>query len=245
MSDDALVDDTERYGVYNRILENLMARDYALIQPHLEYVPLSLGHRLESPNQKIKHAYFLESGLASVLAVGDGRCSEIGIVGPDGMTGIPIVLGADRSPNEVVVQADCYADRISAADLREAMRTSESLARCLLRCAHVFLVQCGHTALANALGKIEERLARRLLMELDQADTDELVLTHQFLSEVLGVRRAGVTEALHKLEEQGVISAVPGRISIVDRDGLEQCANGLYGVPEAELLRLFPVKPWA
>src|SRR5215470_10180115 len=110
------------------------------------------------------------------------------------------------------------------------MEKCPRLRACLMRYAYVFAVQAGHTALDNAQGKIEERLARWLLMAHDRLEGDELHLTHEFLAIMLGVRRAGVTTALHQLEKSGLISTKRGCVAVVDRDGLEKGANGLYGV---------------
>jgi CRP-like cAMP-binding protein len=115
-----------------------------------------------------------------------------------------------------------------------------SLRQRLLRFAHVFSVQCGATAVANAHGTIEERLARWLLMALDRHDGASLPLTHEFMAVMLGVRRAGVTLALQHLEAKGLVQATRGRVTISDRDGLRERANGLYGAPEAEYERLIP-----
>jgi CRP-like cAMP-binding protein len=119
------------------------------------------------------------------------------------------------------------------------MEKSPSLVFCLMRYAQVLAVQIEHTALANAHGKIEERLARWLLMAHDRLEDDDLHLTHEFLSIMLGVRRAGVTTAL-QLETSGLISTKRSCVTVLDRDGLEKATNGLYGVPEAEFERLFP-----
>jgi CRP-like cAMP-binding protein len=224
----------------NRILGNMSVADLALVRRHLEPVTLSFRQRLESSNRKIKKVYFAESGLMSVVAVGNGVRAEVGVIGWEGMSGLAVVLGADRSPNETFMQAEGQGQCIDADDLREVMQQSASLARWLLRYAHVFAIQSGHTALANAHGKIEERLARWLLMAQDRLDSDELVLTHEFLSLMLGVRRAGVTIALQQLESQGLVGTARGSVTILDRDGLQEAANGLYGVPEAEFERLFP-----
>src|SRR5262245_21149161 len=226
----------------NAILASLSASDRGLLEPRLERVPLKFRQRLELGNRKIKSACFVECGIVSVVAVGcgDRRQAEIAVVGREGMTGLAIVLGADRSPNETFVRVEGEGHSIAADDLRKAMSESSSLAGCLLRYAHVFSVQAGHTALANAEGKIEERLARWLLMAHDRVDGDELHLTHEFLAVMLGVRRAGVTTALHQLEAEGLISTARGMVVVLDRAGLEENANGLYGVPEAEFDRLFP-----
>jgi CRP-like cAMP-binding protein len=119
------------------------------------------------------------------------------------------------------------------------MDQSIALLKCFLRYAHVFGVQSGYTALANARGNIEERLARWLLMTRDRVDDDEMLLTHEFVALMLGVRRAGVTTALQVFERRGLIETARGSVTIKDRDGLEESANGLYGPPEAELERMF------
>lgn len=228
-------------GQRNRVLDCLSDADFALLQPSLEAVRLDFRMRLQSSNRAIRMVYFPESGLGSIVAIGRGRDAqaEVGLVGQDGMTGIPIVHGTDRSPYEVFIQVEGVGQRISTADLRRAMAQSETLRACLLLYAHVFGIQCGYTALANARGKLEERLARWLLMARDRLETDELILTHEFLSLMLGVRRAGVTAALQSFEGQGLIRTARGAVTILDRDGLEEAANGLYGQPEAEFERLF------
>ena len=129
--------------------------------------------------------------------------------------------------------------RLRSDDLREAMQTSPTLQALLLRYGQALMVQTAQTALANGRAKIGERLARWLLMAHDRADGDELPLVHEFLALMLGVRREGVTLALQRLEGINLIGAKRGRITILDRKGLEECADGSYGVPEAEYERLF------
>lgn len=225
----------------NLVLRCLSNDDLALIQPYLAPVELSLRKRLQSVNRKIRAVYFPESGLGSVVTVsgGERRQAEVGIIGREGMTGLAIAHGTDRSPCEIFVQVEGKAQCISADDLREVLDRRPSIHRCLLRFAHVFGVQSSYTALANAHGTVEERCARWLLMSHDRLATDELHLTHEFMALMLGVRRAGVTTALGHLERRGLIATARGTVTIVDRDGLEEGANGLYGVPEAELERLF------
>jgi CRP-like cAMP-binding protein len=138
------------------------------------------------------------------------------------------------------MQVEGHGQRIAADDLRDLIDKSASLKATLLRYAYLFSVQAGHTALANAQGKLEERLARWLLMAHDRTAGDELHLTHEFLAVMLGVRRSGVSVALQELAESGLISMARGRIIIIDRDGLEDSASGMYGVPEAEYDRVFP-----
>jgi CRP-like cAMP-binding protein len=225
----------------NRILNAMANADLALLQPHLQPVPLKFRQRLQSSNRETKNVYFPVSGIASVVAVsgGEQRQAEVALVGRDGMTGLPIVLGADRSPCETFIQVKGEGLCISADNLRKVIDKSVTMLKCFLRYAHVFSVQSGYTALANARGSIEERLARWLLMSRDRVDADEMLLTHEFIALMLGVRRAGVTGALQAFESKGLIATARGSVTVKDRDGLEEAANGLYGPPEAEFERLF------
>jgi CRP-like cAMP-binding protein len=233
-----------RSGLRNRILASIEEADFALLRPHLVPVTLSFRQRLQAANRRVKAAYFLDGGIASVVAVTTGSHSqaEIAVIGWEGMTGLPIVLGADRSACEVFIQAEGHGHRIAAEDLRNAMNQSPSLVSVLLKYVHVFTVQVGHTALANAHGKVEERLARWLLMAEDRIVKHELLLTQEFLALMLAVGGAGVTMALQHFESRGLVTTGHGSITINDRDGLEESANGLYGVPEAEFERLFPLR---
>ena len=205
----------------NQLLAALSNADLALLQPHLEPVSLELHQVLEAPNEPIKHCYFIERGLASIVALNGHRRLEVGLIGPEGMTGLAIVLGNDRSPHENFIQVAGKGWRISAEKLREAMQQSRSLERVFLGFAHSFMNQTANTALSNGTATLEERLARWLLMANDRLDGDEIPLTHEFLSLMLGVRRAGVTVALHYLEQRGVIRLSRGQIVILDRDGTQ------------------------
>ncbi len=224
----------------NRILAALSNEDFGLLQPSLEPVELQLRQRLESPNRQIGHVYFVEQGFASVVANSFGdRNIEVGLIGREGMTGLAIVMGTDRSPNETMVQGKGKGVRIAADELRQALARSAAMHTLFLRYAHVFGVQASQTALVNGRAKLEERLARWLLMAHDRIDGDEVALSHEFLAIMLGVRRAGVTVALNQLAKDGVIATQRGSISIIDRKGLEEAAHGSYGTPEAEFRRLF------
>src|SRR5262249_26274191 len=152
--------------------------------------------------------------------------AEIATVGREGMVGLAIVLGGDRSRHATLIHVAGEGQCIAADDLRYVMMKSKSLSALLIGYAHTFLMQVAQTALANACGKIEERLARWLLMAHDRIDGAELLLTHELLAAMLGVRRAGVTTALHELELRKLIVTARGSVFIVDRDGLEEAANG-------------------
>ena len=216
----------------NRILSRLSDDDAALLTPDLEPVELALRQVLETPDKPIQHAYFIEYGLASIVAANGHKRLEVGLIGCEGMTGLPIVLGNDRSPHETFMQVAGNGQRIAADKLRAAIAQSGSLGRALLAFAHAFLNQTANTALSNGTATLEERLARWLLMANDRLHGDEVPLTHEFLSLMLGVRRAGVTVALHYLEKRGLISLSRKQILISERKGLKAAANGTYHEPE-------------
>jgi CRP-like cAMP-binding protein len=216
----------------NDILAGLAKNDLALLESSLERVDLPIRRVLEESNKPIKHIYFLQHGLASVIAKNGDRRLEVGLIGRDGMTGIAVVLGNSRSPNETFIQVEGDGMAISAESLRTAMEKSRSLARALLNYAHAFLNQTCRTALSNGTATLEERLARWLLLANDRLGGDSVPLTHEFLSLMLGVRRAGVTVALHLLEQRGIIQLARKQIVILDREGLKKGANGTYHEPE-------------
>jgi CRP-like cAMP-binding protein len=227
-------------GFRNRLLAALTTQDVELLRPLLEEVPLHLRQVLEAPGKPIPYAYFLLTGLASVIAhTRHDRQIEVGMVGFEGMTGLALVLGDDRSSNETLIQAPGTALRISTADLRRAQEASPVLRGMLARYVNAFISQASQTALANGRAKLEERLARWILMSHDRFTGSEVTITHEFLSIMLGVRRPGVTIGLHYLEGKGLIRSTRGLITVLDRDGLNEQANGSYGIPEAEYERLF------
>ena len=215
----------------NRILAGLSAADMALLKPDLEPVELTLRQVLEVPNKPIKHSYFIEYGLASIVAVNKDKRLEVGLIGCEGVTGIPIMLGNDRSPNETCMQVGGDGVRITADKLRDAISQSQSLQRTLLDFVHGFLNQTANTALSNGTATLEERLARWLLMAHDRLRGDEVPLTHEVLSLKLGVRRAGVTVALHNLAQRGLVRLSRSQVVITDRKGLKEAANGSYRKP--------------
>jgi CRP-like cAMP-binding protein len=216
----------------NDILAALSKKDLALLQPSLQHVDLPVRHILEEPNKPIKQVYFLQNGLASVVANNKNRRLEVGLVGRDGVTGVAVILGNGRSPNETFIQVEGDGMTISAEALRNAMQESRSLERALLGYAYSFLNQTSGTALSNGTATVEERLARWLLMASDRLGGEDVPLTHEFLSLMLGVRRAGVTVALHFLEQRGIITLSRKQIVILDREGLKKGANGTYHEPE-------------
>ena len=215
----------------NRLLSRLSRADSRLIETHLEAVELPLRKQLQARNKRVDQVYFIDKGMASVVANGEQEM-EVGVIGREGMSGVTVLLGnGDRVPHEIYMQIAGRGQRLSADALREAIAKSVTLHHSLLRYVHVYLEQTTQTALANGRSKIEERLARWLLMAHDRMDGDEIPLTHEFLAVMLGVRRSGVSIALQELERKGLIAHRRSFITIVDRAGLEENTYNTYSPP--------------
>jgi CRP-like cAMP-binding protein len=222
----------------NELLKTLSPGDFALLSPSFRRVELEIKTSLETARTPIQHVYFPEMGIASVVAtMPKNRQIEVGIIGWDGMTGMTVVLGEQSSPNETYIQVASAGSCLPADDLRSAMSKSPTLRSSLLRYANAFLTQASRTALVNGHSKIEERLARWLLMVHDRVDGNKLQLTHEFLATMLGARRPGVTIALSMLEYRGLIRAKRSEITIVDRAGLIELTGGAYGPEEERYLQ--------
>jgi CRP-like cAMP-binding protein len=221
----------------NLLLARMQPDDLDRLAPALELVRLQTRAVTVSPGEPIAHVHFLEEGLGSTVVPGDPV--EIGMMGREGLTGLSVLLGVDRSPHETFMQVGGEALRIEAGRLGAAMGESPSLREHLLAYAHAFQVQTAQTVHANSRFKLETRLARWLLMSHDRMPGNEIPLTHEFLAIMLGVRRAGVTVALHTLEGERLIRARRGSVTVTDRAGLEGMAGAAYGTAEAEYERLF------
>ena len=233
-----------RTDVRNRLLAKMAAHDWALVAPHLESITLKERQVVEVPNKPITHVYFVETGLVSVVAVNaEDHRIEVGVIGKEGVTGVPLVFGDDRAQHSAYMQIGGSGRRMLAAAFVDALRQSATLRALMMKSAQAFMIQTAHTALANGRAKLEERLARWLLMAHDRLDSDAVPLTHEFLAVMLGVRRAGVTVALHSFERRGFIAARRGQLTLINRAGIEQVAGSFYGIPEAELKRLMADSP--
>jgi CRP-like cAMP-binding protein len=203
-----------------------------------ELVALPLRQSLERPQDGLAWVYFIEEGIASVVADVEGRMAvELGLVGKDGMVGLGVVYADEGSPFDTFMQIEGNGYRFSAEHVREAVANGKEFRGLLLRYARAFLIQVSTTALANGRAKLEERLCRWLLMVSDRVGP-QFKITHEFISLMLAVRRSGVTLALQLLEGKGLIRATRGAITIVDREGLIETANGAYGFAEKEYDRL-------
>jgi CRP-like cAMP-binding protein len=223
----------------NRLLAALPPRDYARLLPDLEVVPLPLRAVLQEADELIPHVYFPSAGVVSLLITPNGRGVgvEVGMVGREGVAGLPIFLGADSTPARWVVQAPGEALRM-AADAFQAHANRRPLRDLLLLYTNAFLAQVSQSVACNALHPVEERLCRWLLMVHARVESDQFPLTHAFLAAMLGVRRASVTEAARGLQEAGFIRYGRGRLEILDRGGLESAACNCHRAAQAELDRL-------
>lgn len=227
--------------IRNHLLAVLVPDDLSRLRPHLEPAALSLGKAATEPGRPVAHVLFPEAGIVSLLAVASDkrRRIEAGMVGREGMVGLAVVLGTGTELHETLVQADMQGWRLPSDALRRAMADSSALHGVLLRYVQAFMAQTAHTLLASTTRRLEERLARWLLMCRDRLDGDDLPLTQPFLSNMLGANRPGVTLAVRSLAAAGLVRHARGRITVLDRAGLEAAAGGSYGVPEAEYARLF------
>ncbi|WP_435171548.1 Crp/Fnr family transcriptional regulator [Falsirhodobacter sp. 1013] len=225
----------------NILIDHLSVADRALIEPHLELVDLGKGFVLESADAAPAYAYFPVTGVASVVTYSDGnRQIEAGLFGYEGMSGIGAITTGTCSPSNIFMQILGMGLRIETNRLSDLQQASWTLHTHFLRYIHSIIVQLAQTALSNGHAKVPERLARWILMCHDRTDGNRVVLTHEFLALMLGVRRAGVTEGTHILEGKRLIRAERGQIIILDRVGLEAEADGSYGISEAEYIRLIP-----
>ena len=223
----------------NKLLTSLSQADMALIQPLLMWGELPARTVIETRDRPVERVHFLESGILSIIASASGnRQVEIGIVGREGMSGMACILGAGQSPNTAVIQLSGSSLSIDCADFKGILTKSRSLQSLFNRFFQSFFIQVSQTALATGKGNVEQRLARWLIMAYDRGDSESLPLTHEFLSVMLGVRRAGVTVALHNLEGEGFIRATRGVITITDVEALIAYTDGLYGIAERECERL-------
>jgi CRP-like cAMP-binding protein len=223
----------------NHLLRSLSKADFRLIEQHLQPVSLPIEFGIERPGRVVKSVYFPQSGIVSVVATSPGGSKiEVGLIGPEGMTGLCVLLGDGRSASETFVQVSGQGLKLNAQQLRAAVQKSPSMQTCFLRYAQSFMTQITYTALANGRAKIDERLARWILMAHDRLGQDEVPLTHDFLALMLGVHRPGLTHALHRLRKRSLIDMGHAAVIVVNRRGLEKLARGMYGTAEAESRRL-------
>jgi CRP-like cAMP-binding protein len=228
--------DGDGHSVSNKILLGLSHKDRDLALSKLELVRLKLHQVLYEAGETIKSCYFVNDGLVSILAVQpDGKSVEVGLIGSEGFTGLPLLVGYHSSPTRVITQGDGTAYRCSADVLRQLIRECPTLERQLHRFGQRLGMQITQIAACNRLHEVEERLARWILMSQDRLHSDNLPLTQEFLSHMLGTRRSSVTMAAGALQKAGLISYTRGSVSVVSREGLEDAACDCYGIVQQQL----------
>jgi CRP-like cAMP-binding protein len=225
--------------VRNDLLAALPPDDFALLAPSLRPVHLELKQVLHEPERPIAAAYFPQSGMVSLVArLEDGAAQEVGLVGREGVVGLAVALGAESVGTEALVQAEGTALRVPTDELRAAFDRGAALRALLLRYTQAVHAQVSQTAACNGRHAVDERLARWLLMAHDRADGDEFPMTQEFMAMMLGVRRAGVSVAAGILQKAGVINHTYGRVTVLDRPGLEAASCECYGAVRRQVERL-------
>jgi len=215
----------------NSLLAALPRRSYVRLLPGLSPVDLVFGDVLYEPGQPIRDVYFPTQSLVSLLTLVEGHLAlEVGLVGREGMVGIPLALGVEVSPVRALVQGAGPALKMNAARFRTELRRSPPLQRELDCYIHALMAQISQTAACNRFHVVEARLARWLLMTRDRVRSAEFRMTHEFLSHMLGVRRVGVTEAASALQRQKLIEYSHGNIRILDNRGLEAVCCSCYEI---------------
>jgi CRP-like cAMP-binding protein len=226
-------------AVRNGLLASLPPADFGRLAASLTPVTLSLKQFLIEADEPIEAAYFVETGMVSYLAyLEGGEAIEVGIIGTEGMVGMPLILGVNSAPAGAVVQMGGTALRISPTALRQAFNESEALRTHLLRYMQALYTQVSQTAVCNGHHSLEERLSRWLLMAHDRAEGDQFPMTHEFMALMLGVRRAGVTVTAGTLKQAGLIHYTNGHMTILDRPSLEAAACECYGTVQRHFEQL-------
>lgn len=216
--------------IKNRILAALPRREYERLLPDLEFISLPLEVSLYKSGDFIEYVYFPNEGIVSLIThMKSGAAIEVGLIGLDGMVGIPVLLGDKIAFEEAVVQIAGHALRMKSEKLKDGLKKAHNpLLTQLLLYTRTLMKQVTQTAACNRLHTVEERLARWLLMCHDRVDGDELPLTQEFISNMLGTRRASVDSAASGLQEEGVIRYSRGRITVLSRKKLEESACECY-----------------
>ncbi|HWX28885.1 MAG TPA: Crp/Fnr family transcriptional regulator [Steroidobacteraceae bacterium] len=219
----------KQFAVPNRLLGALPRKEYQKLLPILEPVTLTFGEVLYESQSQIRHVYFPYDCFVSMLTTVDtGRAAEVGLIGSEGMIGVPMALGAAVSPFKAVVQGGGTAMRLATGDFRRNFSQSAALKREVFLFTHLLMIQIAQTAACNRYHVVTQRMARWMLMTRDRVNSNEFRITQDFLALMLGVRRTGVSAAMSDLRERKLIVYRRGTIRILDHDGLVSVACGCY-----------------
>ena len=225
----------------NHLLAALPAEETARIFPHIEQVPMSLGATVYEPGISMHHVYFPATCIVSLLYVmEDGASAEIAVVGNEGIVGVSLFMGGESTTSRAVVQSAGHAYRLNGQLLKDAFFRAGPMQQLLLRYTQALLTQMAQTAVCNRHHSVDQQLCRWLLLSLDRLPSNELTMTQELIANMLGVRREGVTEAAGNLQRAGLIHYSRGRITVIDRPGLEARVCECYQVVKKEFDRLLP-----
>jgi CRP-like cAMP-binding protein len=223
----------------NRLLAALPAEEYQRLAPQLQQVPFSLGEVVYEFGGQLDYVYFPTTSIISLLyTMENGTSAEMGLTGNDGVVGIALFMGGGTMPNRAVVQSAGSAIRMKAKVLQDEFARGGRFQQLLLRYTQALITQISQTAVCNRLHSVEQQLCRWLLLSHDRIQSDELIMTQELIADMLGVRREGVTVAAGRLQDSGAISYVRGRITILDRQMLEETVCECYRVVKDEFDRL-------
>ena len=225
--------------IENQLLSALPAEEYQRLLPNLERISFSLGEVVYDLGGRLDYIYFPTNSVVSLLSgMEDGTTAEMGLAGNDGVVGVALFLGGNTTPNRAVVQIAGGAYRMKAKLLQEEFARGGPLQRLLLRYTQALITQISQTAVCNRLHSVEKRLCRWLLLSHDRVKSDDLLMTQEFISNMLGGRRESVTVAAGRLQDAGLIHYARGRIKIRDRKGLEAAVCECYRIVKDEFDRL-------
>jgi CRP-like cAMP-binding protein len=225
----------------NHLLAALPVLQWQRWLPHLEPVELSLGQVLSESCATLSHVYFPTTAIVSLLYVMEsGSSAEIAVVGNEGIVGISLFMGGGSTPSRAVVQSAGHGFRLAAKLMKDEFDSAGPVLHLLLRYTQALITQMAQTAVCNRHHSLDQQLCRWLLLSLDRLQGPELVMTQELIANMLGVRREGVTESAHKLQQTGLIRYFRGRITVLDRIGLEKRTCECYAVVKKEYDRLLP-----
>jgi CRP-like cAMP-binding protein len=228
----------------NRLLSLLSRADYERLRPHLQPVILDYRKALYEADANIDFVWFIETGVGSLVnTMENGDAAEVGTIGNEGMVGLPLLLGDHRAPTSVYVQVPGLGLRMRADLFANELARSASMRAVMLHYAHAFFNQVAQSAACNRFHSLRQRCCRWLLMTHDRMDSDEFLLTQEFLAMMLGVRRSGVSVAAGALRKKGLIRYARGNLTILDRAALEYESCECYGISKREFDRLLTERP--
>jgi CRP-like cAMP-binding protein len=228
----------------NQLLGVLTEPEWQRLRPHVEPVSLPLGKVLYESGATTSYVYFPTSAIVSLLHVmGDGASAEIAVVGNEGVVGIALFLGGGTISNRAIVQSSGRGFRLDGQAVKEEFKRSGPMMRLLLRFTQALITQMSQTVACNRHHTLDQQLCRWLLLSLDRMEGPQLTMTQELIANMLGVRREGVTTAARGLQRLGLIRYTSGKITVLDRPGLERCSCECYSVVKKEYDRLLPLHP--